>query len=79
MTEHIAAKAQLTERTDYLTWLEKSGVKPGRHHLRGNHGQRRPGEDAGGEQFLDADTVIIAAGTRLWKRNAISSPTLPLT
>lgn len=34
MTEHIAAKAQLTERTDYLTWLEKSRRENhGRHHL----------------------------------------------
>ena len=27
MAEYIAAKAQLTERTDYLTWLDKTGVK----------------------------------------------------
>lgn len=46
MTEHIAAKAQLTERTDYLTWLEKSGVKTMVGTTwRGNHGQRRPGEE----------------------------------
>ncbi len=65
MTEHIAAKAQLTERTDYLTWLEKSGVKT----LVGtacteitDRGVRV--KNADGEQFLEADTVIIAAGTR---------------
>ena len=65
MTEHIAAKAQLTERTDYLTWLEKSGVKT----LTGttcteitDRGVRV--KNADGEQFLDADTVIIAVGTK---------------
>ncbi len=65
MTEHITAKAQLTERTDYLTWLEKSGVKT----LVGtacteitDRGVRV--KNADGEQFLEADTVIIAAGTR---------------
>ena len=65
MTEHIAAKAQLTERTDYLTWLEKSGVKT----LVGtacteitDKGVRV--KNADGEQFLEADTVIIAVGTR---------------
>ena len=65
MTEHIAAKAQLTERTDYLTWLEKSGVKTmvGTTCAEITDSGVRV-KNAGGEQFLDADTVIIAAGTR---------------
>ena len=65
MTEHIAAKAQLTERTDYLTWLEKSGVKTLVDTACTEITDRGVRvKNADGEQFLEADTVIIAAGTR---------------
>ena len=65
MAEHIAAKAQLTERTDYLTWLDKTGVKTMINTTCTeitDKGVRV--KNADGEQFLDADTVIIAVGTK---------------
>ena len=65
MAEYIAAKAQLTERTDYLTWLDKTGVKTMVNTTCTeitDKGARV--KNADGEQFLDADTVIIAVGTK---------------
>ena len=66
MDEHIVAKAQLTERTAYLNAMQASGVK----YMESttcteitDKGARV--KNADGEQFLDADTVIIAVGTTL--------------
>ena len=65
MGEHIAAKAQLTERTDYLTNLEKFGVTTMENTICTEiTGQGVRVENSGGARFLEADTVIIAAGTR---------------
>ena len=65
MDEHIVAKAQLTERTAYLNAMQASGVK----YMESttcteitDKGVRV--KNADGEQFLDADTVIIAVGTK---------------
>jgi NADPH-dependent 2,4-dienoyl-CoA reductase/sulfur reductase-like enzyme len=65
MGEHLASKAQLTERTEYLNYLKKYHVETMESTTcteitdSGVHVQRD-----GKDQFLKADTVIIAVGTK---------------
>ena len=65
MAEHLASKAQLTERTAYLIHLEKAGVKT----MVSTTCQEITDkgvwvENADGRQFIEADTVIISVGTK---------------
>ena len=65
MGEYIAAKAQLTERTSYLNAIKKYGVKTmvnARCTEITDKGATV--ETPEGSQFLEADTVIIAVGTK---------------
>ncbi len=65
MTEYIAGKAQLTERTAYLINLEKYNVKTMTSTTCQEITEKGAWiENADGRQFLEADTVIIAVGTR---------------
>ena len=65
MTEHLASKTELTERTAYMIHIEKTGVKALTLTActeitdKGVHVK-----NADGEQFIEADTVIIAVGTK---------------
>jgi len=65
MTEHLASKTELTERTSYMIHLKKTGVTS--LTLTActeitDKGVRV--KNADGEQFIEADTVIIAVGTK---------------
>ena len=65
MTENLASKTELTERTAYMIHLEKNKVKTMVSTTCTeitDKGARV--KNADGEQFLDADTVIIAVGTK---------------
>ncbi|MBR3881376.1 MAG: FAD-dependent oxidoreductase, partial [Mailhella sp.] len=65
MTEHLASKTELTERTSYMIHLEKTGVKSLTLTTCTeitDKGVRV--KNADGEQFIEADTVIIAVGTK---------------
>ncbi len=65
MTEYIAGKAQLTERTAYLINLEKYHVKSMVSTTCQEITDKGAWvENADGRQFLEADTVIVAVGTR---------------
>ena len=65
MAENLASKTELTERTAYMIHLDKNKVKTMVNTTCTeitDKGVRV--KNADGEQFLEADTVIIAAGTR---------------
>ena len=65
MAEYLASKAQLTERTSYLNAIKKYGVKTmvnARCTEITDKGATV--ETPEGSQFLEADTVIIAVGTK---------------
>uniref|UniRef100_UPI0025DF80AE FAD-dependent oxidoreductase n=1 Tax=uncultured Mailhella sp. TaxID=1981031 RepID=UPI0025DF80AE len=65
MAEHIAAKAQLTERTAYLINLDKNHVKTmAKTTCQEIDDKGVWVENEEGRQFLEADTVIIAVGTK---------------
>jgi len=65
MDEHIASKAQLTERTAYLNAMKDTGVKTmtkaACSEITDNGAYVDTPE---GRQFIEADTVIIAVGTK---------------
>ena len=65
MAENLASKTELTERTAYMIHLDKNKVKTMVNTTCTeitDKGVRV--KNADGEQFLEADTVIIAVGTR---------------
>ena len=65
MMEHLAAKTELTERTAYMIHLKKNNV---RTMVNTTCKEITPTgvkvENAGQETFIEADTVILAVGTK---------------
>ena len=65
MAEHLASKAQLTERTAYLINLEKNHVNSMVNTTCREITDKGVWvENTDGKKFIEADTVIIAVGTR---------------
>ena len=65
MAEHLASKAQLTERTAYLINLEKNHVNSMVNTTCREITDKGVWvENADGKKFIEADTVIIAVGTK---------------